>query len=176
MFVSQVANGIALPPVLVFMLLLVNKKSLMGDQVNSRFFNAVAWGTTIVMVGLTLLLIANGFGIEIGRHAAGPGEREGSGILLRFAANWLEEGSHDVGSSSLLHALGRRGRRGIDGRPIDWAAESGGWLSIGKALSRLSRRIGARDLRSSSFGMASRPHEGAPGISQRRRFLWRLAF
>jgi NRAMP (natural resistance-associated macrophage protein)-like metal ion transporter len=73
MFVSQVANGIALPPVLIFMLLLVNKKSLMGDQVNGRFFNAVAWGTTIVVVGLTLLLIANGFGLEIGRHSAGAG-------------------------------------------------------------------------------------------------------
>ena len=73
MFVSQIANGIALPPVLIFMLLLVNKKSLMGDQVNSRFFNAVAWGTTAVVVGLTLLLIANGFGLEIGRRVAGSG-------------------------------------------------------------------------------------------------------
>jgi NRAMP (natural resistance-associated macrophage protein)-like metal ion transporter len=73
MFVSQVANGIALPPVLIFMLLLVNKKSLMGDQVNSRFFNAVAWATTIAVVGLTLLLIANGFGLEIGRRAVVSG-------------------------------------------------------------------------------------------------------
>jgi Mn2+/Fe2+ NRAMP family transporter len=55
------------------MLLLVNKKSLMGDQVNSRFFNAVAWTTTAVVVGLTLLLIANGFGLEIGRRVAGSG-------------------------------------------------------------------------------------------------------
>ena len=65
MFVSQVANGVALPPVLIFMLLLVNRKSLMGDHVNSRFFNAVAWTTTIVMIALTLLLVANllGFGV-----------------------------------------------------------------------------------------------------------------
>jgi NRAMP (natural resistance-associated macrophage protein)-like metal ion transporter len=73
MFVSQIANGIALPPVLIFMLLLVNKTSLMGDQVNSRFFNAVAWATTAIVVGLTLLLIANGFGLEIGRRVAGSG-------------------------------------------------------------------------------------------------------
>jgi NRAMP (natural resistance-associated macrophage protein)-like metal ion transporter len=73
MFVSQVANGIALPPVLVFMLLLINKRSLMGDQVNGRFFNAVAWVTAIVVVALTLLLVANGFGLEIGRHAARAG-------------------------------------------------------------------------------------------------------
>jgi Mn2+/Fe2+ NRAMP family transporter len=71
MFVSQVANGIALPPVLIFMLLLVNKKSLMGDQVNGRFFNAVAWLTTVTVVLLTLLLVANGFGLEIGHRTAG---------------------------------------------------------------------------------------------------------
>jgi NRAMP (natural resistance-associated macrophage protein)-like metal ion transporter len=64
MFVSQVANGVALPPVLIFMLLLINRKSLMGDQVNGRFFNTVAWVTTIVMIALTLLLVAGllGFG------------------------------------------------------------------------------------------------------------------
>src|SRR5262249_19210340 len=49
MFLSQVANGVALPPVLIFMLLLVNRKSLMGKDVNGRFFNAVAWVTTVVM-------------------------------------------------------------------------------------------------------------------------------
>src|SRR6201987_5401690 len=47
---SQVVNGIAVPAVLVFMLLLVNKKDLMGEYVNSRFYNVIAWATTIVMV------------------------------------------------------------------------------------------------------------------------------
>jgi len=51
---SQVVNGIVLPFVLVFMLLLVNKKDLMGTYVNSRFYNVVAWTTTAIMVGLTL--------------------------------------------------------------------------------------------------------------------------
>jgi len=67
MFLSQVANGIALPLVLVFMLVLVNREDLMGDQVNGRFFNSVAWFTTVVMILLTLLLVANGFGLKIGR-------------------------------------------------------------------------------------------------------------
>jgi NRAMP (natural resistance-associated macrophage protein)-like metal ion transporter len=66
MFLSQVANGVALPLVLVFMLLLVNREELMGDQVNGRFFNAVAWITTVVMILLTFLLVANGFGLKIG--------------------------------------------------------------------------------------------------------------
>jgi NRAMP (natural resistance-associated macrophage protein)-like metal ion transporter len=51
---SQVLNGVVLPFVLIFMLLLINKKELMGEYVNTRLFNAVAWLTTIVMVGLTI--------------------------------------------------------------------------------------------------------------------------
>jgi Mn2+/Fe2+ NRAMP family transporter len=51
---SQVINGIAIPPVLIFMLLLVNKKDLMGDFVNSRLYNIVAWTTTAVMTILAL--------------------------------------------------------------------------------------------------------------------------
>ena len=51
---SQVVNGITLPFVLIFMLLLINKKELMGEFTNSRLFNWVAWATTIVMIGLTI--------------------------------------------------------------------------------------------------------------------------
>ncbi len=51
---SQVVNGVVLPFVLIFMLLLINKKSLMGEYVNSRVFDVVAWGTTVVMIGLSL--------------------------------------------------------------------------------------------------------------------------
>lgn len=51
---SQVVNGVAVPPVLVFMLLLVNKKELMGKYVNSRAYNVVAWVTTVVMTALSL--------------------------------------------------------------------------------------------------------------------------
>ena len=54
---SQVINGVLLPFVLVFMLVLINNKNLMGTYTNSRFFNWVAWGTTIIMVSLTLLLV-----------------------------------------------------------------------------------------------------------------------
>jgi NRAMP (natural resistance-associated macrophage protein)-like metal ion transporter len=51
---SQVLNGIALPFVLIFMLLLINKRELMREHTNSRFFNGVAWTTTVVLVGLTI--------------------------------------------------------------------------------------------------------------------------
>jgi len=53
---SQVVNGIVLPFVLIFMLLLINKKELMGKYVNTRLFNAIAWVTTIVMIGLSIAL------------------------------------------------------------------------------------------------------------------------
>jgi Mn2+/Fe2+ NRAMP family transporter len=54
---SQVFNGVLLPFVLIFMLLLINKTSLMGKHVNSRFFNWVAWGTAGVMIVLSLVLV-----------------------------------------------------------------------------------------------------------------------
>jgi NRAMP (natural resistance-associated macrophage protein)-like metal ion transporter len=51
---SQVVNGVVLPFVLIFMLLLINKKELMGEYVNTRLFNSVAWATTVIMIGLTI--------------------------------------------------------------------------------------------------------------------------
>jgi Mn2+/Fe2+ NRAMP family transporter len=54
---SQVANGVWLPIVLIFMILLINRKDLMGDQVNGPTFNVVAWGTSIAMIALTLVLL-----------------------------------------------------------------------------------------------------------------------
>src|SRR5690242_3900603 len=40
---SQVLNGILLPFILIFMVLLINKTDLMGEWTNSRWFNAVSW-------------------------------------------------------------------------------------------------------------------------------------
>jgi Mn2+/Fe2+ NRAMP family transporter len=54
---SQVANGVVLPLVLVFMLLLTNDVELMGSYTNSRRFNIIAWTTVGVMVVLTLLML-----------------------------------------------------------------------------------------------------------------------
>ncbi len=53
---SQVLNGFLLPAVLIFVLILVNRKDLMGEQVNSKGFNWVAWISTIAMIGLTLVV------------------------------------------------------------------------------------------------------------------------
>jgi Mn2+/Fe2+ NRAMP family transporter len=53
---SQVVNGIVLPFVLIFMLLLTNDRELMGEYTNSRWFNVVAWITVVVMIVLTIAL------------------------------------------------------------------------------------------------------------------------
>lgn len=58
---SQVLNGFLLPFVLVFMLLLVNKRELMGEHVNSRLYNAIAGATTVIMVTLSAVLLWMGF-------------------------------------------------------------------------------------------------------------------
>jgi Mn2+/Fe2+ NRAMP family transporter len=54
---SQVVNGAVLPFVLIFMLLLINKKDLMGEYVNKRTFNIIAWVTTVIMIALTVMLV-----------------------------------------------------------------------------------------------------------------------
>jgi Mn2+/Fe2+ NRAMP family transporter len=51
---SQVINGVLLPVVLIFMIVLINKRDLMQEWVNSRWYNLVSWTTVVVMIGLTL--------------------------------------------------------------------------------------------------------------------------
>jgi NRAMP (natural resistance-associated macrophage protein)-like metal ion transporter len=59
---SQVLNGVLLPLVIIFMLLLINRRDLMGDNVNSRWFNVVAWLTAIVVIALSLVMMFTGGG------------------------------------------------------------------------------------------------------------------
>jgi NRAMP (natural resistance-associated macrophage protein)-like metal ion transporter len=54
---SQVGNGIWLPIVLIFILLLINRRDLMGEHTNSWGFNLIAWGSSIIMIVLTLILM-----------------------------------------------------------------------------------------------------------------------
>jgi len=59
---SQVVNGVVLPFVLIAMLILINKRDLMGRHTNTRFFNIVAWGTMIVVIALSLVLVFGAVG------------------------------------------------------------------------------------------------------------------
>jgi len=61
MYYSQVVNGILLPFILIFMLLLINDKRIMGNYVNSRLMNIVSWGTVIILIGLSLAMVISAF-------------------------------------------------------------------------------------------------------------------
>jgi len=54
---SQTLNGVLLPVILIVMLLLINDKRLMGKYVNGKIFNILAWGTVIILIALTGILV-----------------------------------------------------------------------------------------------------------------------
>jgi NRAMP (natural resistance-associated macrophage protein)-like metal ion transporter len=56
---SQVLNGVLLPLILIFMLKLINKHELMGKYTNTRWLNAIAWTTAIIVIALSLILVWN---------------------------------------------------------------------------------------------------------------------
>lgn len=58
MLTSQVVNGVLLPPILVFMMLIASDKHLMGKYANSRPYNVLAWIFTVALIILTVLLLA----------------------------------------------------------------------------------------------------------------------
>jgi NRAMP (natural resistance-associated macrophage protein)-like metal ion transporter len=55
--VSQAVQGVLLPAELILMLIIINKKSIMGNYVNSPLANAIAWSTTVIVGGLSLIYI-----------------------------------------------------------------------------------------------------------------------
>ncbi|HXN83169.1 MAG TPA: Nramp family divalent metal transporter [Myxococcales bacterium] len=57
MLLSQTANGVLLPFILVFMLLLAADERLMGRYRNPRWLQATAWVTTVVLILLTVAMI-----------------------------------------------------------------------------------------------------------------------
>jgi Mn2+/Fe2+ NRAMP family transporter len=54
---SQVLNGVLLPVVIILMLMLINRKDLMGEHKNSRLWNVIAWGTSVIVIGMTLVML-----------------------------------------------------------------------------------------------------------------------
>jgi NRAMP (natural resistance-associated macrophage protein)-like metal ion transporter len=54
---AQVVQGILLPPELILMLLIINKRSVMGRYVNSPLANVLAWATVAVVGGLSIFYV-----------------------------------------------------------------------------------------------------------------------
>jgi Mn2+/Fe2+ NRAMP family transporter len=61
MLFSQVLNGIVLPIVLIFMLIIINDKKLMGHYTNGPIFNTIAWATSLFMILLSIFLLLTPF-------------------------------------------------------------------------------------------------------------------
>ena len=59
---SQVANGVLLPFVLIYMLILVNRRDIMGEYRNRLPGNIIAWGTAAVIIVLTIAMVVTSFG------------------------------------------------------------------------------------------------------------------
>ncbi|MCE5311559.1 MAG: Nramp family divalent metal transporter [Nitrospiraceae bacterium] len=57
MVLSAVINGLMLPFVLVFIIMLINNHKLMGEFVNSKLYNTIAWATVVVVALLTILFV-----------------------------------------------------------------------------------------------------------------------
>jgi Mn2+/Fe2+ NRAMP family transporter len=57
LYFSQVINGMVIPFCLIFMLLIINDKKIMGKYVNSKLYNYVAGATVIVVIALTMFLV-----------------------------------------------------------------------------------------------------------------------
>jgi NRAMP (natural resistance-associated macrophage protein)-like metal ion transporter len=54
---TQVLNGMLLPVVLICMIIMVNRKEIMGDYINNSLQNIIGYSTTIILIALTLLLL-----------------------------------------------------------------------------------------------------------------------
>ncbi len=59
MYVSQIINGVVLPVILVFMLILVNNRKLMGAHVNTKGYNVISYVTVGALVVLTIGYLAS---------------------------------------------------------------------------------------------------------------------
>lgn len=58
MFVSQVLNGLVLPVVLVFMVLLASDRSVMQEYTSGLFLNTVSWAAVAVLIALSVGTVA----------------------------------------------------------------------------------------------------------------------
>ncbi|HTZ17566.1 MAG TPA: Nramp family divalent metal transporter [Dissulfurispiraceae bacterium] len=59
MVLSAVVNGLLLPFVLVFVILLINNSKIMGEYVNSKGYNVISWATVVAVAVLTILFVVS---------------------------------------------------------------------------------------------------------------------
>jgi Mn2+/Fe2+ NRAMP family transporter len=57
MVLSAVVNGLMLPFVLIYVIMLINNPKIMGEFVNSRVYNVISWATVVTVALLTVLFV-----------------------------------------------------------------------------------------------------------------------
>jgi len=61
MLLSQDVNGILLPIILIYVLKIINDPKIMGEHVNGRIYNTIAWTFSVALIGLSVTLVASPF-------------------------------------------------------------------------------------------------------------------
>ncbi len=57
MVMSQAINGVLLPILMIFQILIINDKRIMGKYTNKKLTNILAWITALVVIALTIVLL-----------------------------------------------------------------------------------------------------------------------
>jgi Mn2+/Fe2+ NRAMP family transporter len=58
-------NGILLPIILVYVLKIINDRSVMGDHVNGPIYNTLAWAFSVGLILLTVVLVVSSLPLGI---------------------------------------------------------------------------------------------------------------
>jgi Mn2+/Fe2+ NRAMP family transporter len=58
---SGIVQGFSTPPLMLLIMLMTNKRALMGNRVNGRGINILGWATTICIFAATLGLVITWF-------------------------------------------------------------------------------------------------------------------
>ena len=61
MLLSQDVNGVLLPIILIYVLKIINDPLVMGEHVNGRAYNTIAWAFSVALIGLSVTLVASPF-------------------------------------------------------------------------------------------------------------------
>jgi len=56
---TQVFNGVLLPVVLICMLIIINKRDVMGDRVNHPLGNIIGWTTAVVLLAMNAIFLGS---------------------------------------------------------------------------------------------------------------------
>ena len=125
-FYSQVVNGVLLPFLLIFMLILVNKKELMGEYKNSKIINVMAWATSAILIVLSFAYMYTQLRDRFSKSHENNTSSYQQSSRPAPPVNVLMQ--KDAGSDSIRHESQRRGSRPdqayvVPGKPKQQAVE-----------------------------------------------------